>query len=89
MTMPLVLAQSDGGLMAGLGILWLGLILIGIAATIFWVWMLVDCLTSDLPSTEKLIWALVIIFLHLLGALIYYFVARHGHGHGHGRRLVT
>lgn len=87
MTTPLVLAQSGGGIMAGLGLLWLALVVIGILTTLFWIWMLVDCLTSDLPSTEKLIWALVIIFLHVLGALIYYFAARPGHGQG--RRLAT
>jgi len=38
--------------------------------------MLIDCLTSSLPSTEKLIWALVILILNGLGALLYFFIAR-------------
>jgi Phospholipase_D-nuclease N-terminal len=48
-----------------------------ILTSIFWIWMLIDCLTNPrLPSTEKLIWVLVIFFLHFVGALIYLFVGR-------------
>ena len=50
-----------------------GLVLL---ASAFWVWMLVDALTSTLPSTEKLIWVLVILFTHLLGAILYFAIAR-------------
>jgi hypothetical protein len=50
-----------------------------ILASIFWVWMLIDCLLNPrLQGLEKLIWLLVILFLHLLGAIIYYFVGRPG-----------
>jgi len=48
-----------------------------LATTAFWIWMLVDCLTkvrSD--GNDKLIWALVIIFTMLPGALIYFVVQR-------------
>jgi len=55
---------------------------LALIATIFWIWMLIDCLTSNLPSTEKLIWVLVILFLHVLGALIYFFVGRPGRSGG-------
>jgi hypothetical protein len=43
----------------------------------FWIWMLVDCATKE-PSAgnDKVIWILVIIFTHWIGALIYYFVRR-------------
>jgi hypothetical protein len=46
-------------------------------ATVFWVWMLVDCATKE-PSqgNDKIIWILVIIFTHWIGALIYYLVRR-------------
>jgi hypothetical protein len=48
-----------------------------IIASVFWLWMLVDALTNtSLDSTMKVVWALVIFFLHILGALIYFFVAR-------------
>ena len=50
-------------------------ILFGVLAFGFWIWMLIDALTR-LPSDEKLVWVLVIVFLHFLGALIYFFVGR-------------
>lgn len=46
--------------------------------SVFWLWMLIDALTSSLPPVEKLIWVLVIFFLHFLGALLYFFLARGG-----------
>ncbi len=64
---------------AGLGILCFVVLggIMGIAGQVFWVWMLVDCVSNE-PSegNDKLIWALVIIFLNFLGAAIYYFVRR-------------
>ena len=48
-----------------------------LAATVFWIVMLVDAIRRDFSdSTAKIIWVLVIVFTHLLGALIYYFVGR-------------
>ncbi|WP_340820445.1 PLD nuclease N-terminal domain-containing protein [Methanolobus sp. WCC4] len=49
----------------------------GILGTLFWIWMLIDCATRE-PSegNDKLIWIIVIIFTHLLGALIYFLVRR-------------
>jgi len=50
---------------------------LGAGATILWVWMLIDCATRE-PSdgNDKIIWMLVILFTHVIGALIYYFVRR-------------
>jgi len=50
---------------------------VGIIGTLFWIWMLIDCATKE-PSSgnDKLIWILIIIFTHLLGALIYFLVRR-------------
>jgi hypothetical protein len=40
---------------------------------VFWIWMLVDCLTRDFKEgSERLVWVIVIVFLSLLGALLYY-----------------
>ena len=48
-----------------------------IAAFVFWVWMLVHAATNrGLSDTEKLMWVLVIVLVHFLGALIYFFVGR-------------
>jgi hypothetical protein len=51
--------------------------LISVGGTILWIWMLIDCATNE-PSegNDKIIWILVIVFTHWIGALIYYFVRR-------------
>ena len=47
------------------------------AAIAFWVWMLVDCLKNNgLVGNEKIIWVLVLVFTHFLGAIIYFFLGR-------------
>jgi hypothetical protein len=39
--------------------------------------MLIDCLQNPrIQGTEKLVWVLVIFFLHLLGAIIYFAIGR-------------
>ena len=49
---------------------------LALAVFAFWLWMLIDVLTSSMPSGEKIVWALVIFFLPLIGSLIYFFVGR-------------
>lgn len=49
----------------------------GVLVFVFWLWMLVNAITNTrLSGTEKIVWVLVILFLHVLGALIYFFVGR-------------
>ena len=56
------------------GLTFLSLAVIG---TIFWIWMLVDCATKESSQgNDKLIWVLVILFTHWIGAAIYFFVRR-------------
>ncbi len=52
-------------------------IILSLASFAFWIWMLVDCVTNE-PSegNDKIIWLLVIVFLHFLGALLYLLVRR-------------
>jgi hypothetical protein len=52
-------------------------LLAGTAGTVLWIWMLVDCLTkeSDQGNT-KIVWTLVILLTHVIGALIYILVRR-------------
>ena len=73
--LALFLADA-GGAAIGLGLLFI--ISLVLLASVFWIWMLIDCLSSPLPSTEKLIWTLVILFLHLIGAVLYYAIGRQG-----------
>jgi len=55
----------------------LPIIAISLAITVFWVWMLVDCLTKESSEgNDKLVWAAVIFFLSGLGAILYYFIRR-------------
>ena len=50
-----------------------------ILISIFWICMLIDCLKRDFKKDiEKIAWVLVLIFLHILGAIIYYFVVKVG-----------
>jgi len=78
-----LLADSGGAAAAGLGVTMLLIWGLGILASIFVLWMLVDCLASNMPATEKILWVLVIIFLHLIGAILYYALKRSGvHGTG-------
>lgn len=51
--------------------------LIGLLGTVFWIWMLVDAAVNE-PSTgtDKVVWVLIILFTHFIGALIYFFVRR-------------
>ena len=67
-----------GILFGGFGIL-LALLLtpIALCAFAFWIWMLVHAATNKgLTDTEKLMWVLIIVFVHFIGALIYFFVGR-------------
>jgi len=72
-----------GSLLAAgaLGWLWLSLCVlggtIGLAAAGLWIWMLVEVLTRETDEgNTRLIWTLVIVFTHWVGALIYVFARR-------------
>ncbi len=60
----------------GLGC-FLPLILFGVGGTIFWIWALIDCATKE-PNegSPKVVWILVIVFTHFLGALLYVLIRR-------------
>jgi ABC-type multidrug transport system fused ATPase/permease subunit len=51
--------------------------LFSIASFAFWIWMLIDCVTNE-PSegNDKVIWLLLIIFLGIIGAIVYFFARR-------------
>ena len=43
----------------------------------FWIWMLVHAIQNKgLSDGEKIGWVLAIVFLHFLGALLYFFIGR-------------
>ena len=48
-----------------------------IAIMAFWIWMVVDCAGRKFKKSEdKIVWILIIIFLHIIGAIIYYFAIK-------------
>ena len=54
-----------------------------LAAFAFWIWMLISAIQNKgLTESEKIAWVLVIALLHVLGAIIYFFV-------GHPKRKTT
>ncbi|MCP4711380.1 MAG: PLDc_N domain-containing protein [Planctomycetes bacterium] len=49
----------------------------GCGGTILWIWMLVDCAKNESSEgNDKVVWILVIVFTHWIGALIYLIVRR-------------
>ena len=67
--------DAGGGLLVGFGAFFFVMVLLAIAATVFWIWMLIDALVNEPTTNDKILWFLVIFFLHFVGALIY-FIAR-------------
>lgn len=64
-----ILLADAWNFFAGLGSTVLILLLL---TSLFWIWAIVDCATNPkLQSTEKIVWLLVIFFLHVLGAIVY------------------
>ncbi len=50
---------------------------LSLALTIFWIWCIIDAATNE-PASDpnKLVWVLVVVLAHGIGALIYYLVRR-------------
>jgi len=68
------MGMPNFGIFAGLGIV---VMLAFLFLLVFWLWMLVDCLKRDFKrDIDKVVWMIVLIFLHLLGAVVYYFVVK-------------
>jgi hypothetical protein len=50
---------------------------IALGGTVVWIWALIDCVTKESDEgNNRLIWVLVIVFTHLVGAIIYFLVRR-------------
>jgi Phospholipase_D-nuclease N-terminal len=70
------LPASGGGMVVGLGAFVFVIWAVVILATVFWLWMLIDALVNEPTTNDKILWFLVIFFLHFVGALVYFFVRR-------------
>jgi hypothetical protein len=58
-------------IIAGLGLIF---VLFALASSVFWIWMLVAAIGREQEPSERVIWVLVILFLHFVGALLYFFM---------------
>lgn len=53
-----------------------------LAGLAFWIWMLISAIQNrGLSEGEKIAWVLVMIFVHFLGAILYFFI-------GHPKRCL-
>lgn len=71
--------ESSTDVVAGLGALvFLAFaLLIGLACFAFWIWMLVHAIQNKgLSDTERIVWVLVIIFVQVIGPIIYFLVGK-------------
>jgi hypothetical protein len=50
------------------------IITLPLACFVFWLFMLIDLIKND--HIDKLFWVLIMIFLNLIGALLYYFMVK-------------
>ena len=52
-------------------------VVLSLAGTFFWIWMIVDCATKE-PSegNTKIVWILIIVLTHWIGALVYFVFRR-------------
>jgi len=73
-------ADGGAGLLAGLGAFIVIFWILAILTSLFWLWMLIDALMNEPTTNDKILWFLVIFFLHFIGALVYFFVRRSARG---------
>jgi peptidoglycan/LPS O-acetylase OafA/YrhL len=50
-------------------------LVIGVGGTVFWIWMMIDCATKE-RDPDRLVWIIIVVLTHIIGALIYFFVRR-------------
>lgn len=74
-----VAMQDASGMWAAGLIIFLMLLLFAaiIFSFIFWIWMIVDCAKrKGLSDSERIAWIIVLVFLQVIGAVIYYFAVK-------------
>ena len=77
MQLATLLAQSSPApWFAGAGAI---ILIIALLLSVFWLWAMIDCLASSMPTGEKVLWFFVILFLHIIGAILYLILARRPH----------
>ena len=52
-------------------------LMIAVGGTVLWVMAIVSCAKNESPvGNDKIVWLLIILFLHVIGAAIYFLVRR-------------
>ncbi|MBD3362638.1 hypothetical protein GF362_02870 [Candidatus Dojkabacteria bacterium] len=58
-------------------LIWVSIIVFSVFGTIFWILMLIDAIQREYDKeNDKLMWVLIIVFTHIIGAAVYYFVEK-------------
>ena len=58
-------------------VIWLVFGILSLLGTAFWIWMIVECATKEPDKgNDKIVWILILIFTHLLGAILYFAIRR-------------
>lgn len=60
------------GFLGGLAFL---VVFLAVFAFAFWLWMLIDCLSRK-KFEDKLVWVIVLLFLNVIGAILYYILVK-------------
>jgi len=69
--------QNGAGALLFGGGFFLFAILLSIISLIIWVWALIDAIRNPrLNDNERILWVIVILFTHCLGALLYVCIGR-------------
>jgi hypothetical protein len=72
-------AADAGNVLFGFGILWIVMAVLSIVAFGVWIWALIDSIQNpNLTGTARLVWILVIVFTHFVGAILYLAIGRSG-----------
>jgi hypothetical protein len=72
-------AGDAGGFLVGFGVLWILMFILAIVAFGVWIWALVDAIQNPaLDGTMRIVWLLVIVFTHFIGAIVYLAIGRSG-----------
>ena len=52
------------------------IVILSVLGVVFWLWTLIDVLKYEFSGQNKVIWVLSILFLNLLGAILYVIIGR-------------
>ncbi len=60
----------------GIGIFELLILLVLLSGFVLWLIALVDILRNEFTGNNKIVWLLTVVFVPLIGAIVYFFIGR-------------